>query len=65
VEEDLRPLCEFGEPVLAQLGPMPYTVMNSFLDGGYPDGSLNYRKSSFLAGLPDTAFDTIEFVVRC
>jgi hypothetical protein len=43
---------------------MPYTVRNSFLDGGYPDGSLNYWKSSFLAGLPDTAFDTIEPVVR-
>ena len=34
---------------------MPYTVMNSFLDGGYPTGSLNYWKSSFLADLPDTA----------
>jgi FAD/FMN-containing dehydrogenase len=58
-EEDLRPLREFGEPVLAQLGPMPYTVMNSFLDGAYPDGSLNYWKSSFLAGLPDAVFDTL------
>jgi FAD/FMN-containing dehydrogenase len=56
-EQDLRPLREFGEPVLAQLGPMPYTVMNSFLDAGYPEGSLNYWKSSFLADLPDAAFD--------
>ena len=59
VEADLRPLREFGEPVLAELGPMPYTVMNSFLDGGYPTGSLNYWKSSFLADLPDTAFDVM------
>ena len=58
-EADLRPLREFGEPVLTQLGPMPYTVMNSFLDDGYPEGSLNYWKSSFLADLPDAAFDTM------
>ena len=36
---------------------MPYTAMNSFLDGGYPTGSLNYWKSGFLASLPDAAFD--------
>ncbi|HEY7561723.1 MAG TPA: FAD-binding oxidoreductase [Gaiellaceae bacterium] len=58
-EQDLHPLREFGEPVLAQLGPMPYTVMNSFLDAGYPEGSLNYWKSSFLADLPDAAFDVM------
>ena len=57
--EALRPLGEFGSPVLAQLGPLPYTVMNSLLDGGYPTGSLNYWKSAFLSELSDEAIDEL------
>lgn len=58
-EEDLRPLREFGSPVLAELGPLPYTAMNSLLDAGYPTGSLNYWKSAFLSGLSDKAIDEL------
>jgi FAD/FMN-containing dehydrogenase len=54
-EEDIRPLREFGAPALVELGPMPYTVLNSMLDGGYPTGSLNYWKSVFLRELSDAA----------
>ena len=31
---------------------MPYPVMNTLLDGGYPDGALNYWRSSFTRGSP-------------
>ncbi len=58
-EKDLRPLREFGSPVLVELGPLPYTVINSLLDGGYPTGSLNYWKSGFLSGLSDEAIDEL------
>jgi len=58
-EEDLRPLREFGSPVMVELGPLPYTVINSLLDGGYPTGSLNYWKSGFLSGLTDEAIDEL------
>jgi FAD/FMN-containing dehydrogenase len=54
-EEDLRPLREFGAPILVELGPIPYTTLNSLLDGGYPTGSLNYWKSGFLSELSDAA----------
>jgi len=54
-EADLGPLREFGSPALVQLGPLPYTVLNSLLDGGYPTGSLNYWKSGFLSELSDAA----------
>jgi FAD/FMN-containing dehydrogenase len=54
-EEDIRPLREFGAPALVELGPMPYTVLNSMLDGGYPTGSRNYWKSGFLSELSDAA----------
>jgi FAD/FMN-containing dehydrogenase len=58
-EADLRPLREFGSPVMVELGPLPYTVINSLLDGGYPTGSLNYWKSGFLSGLTDEAIDEL------
>ena len=65
-EAATRPLNEFGSPVIAPLGAMPYCQLNSMLDGGYPKGALNYWKSSFLARLSDDAIDTmIEYFARC
>ena len=32
--------------------------MNTLLDGGFPDGALNYWLSSFTHGLPDELIDT-------
>ena len=58
-EEDLRPLREFGSPIMVELGPLPYTAMNSLLDAAYPTGSLNYWKSAFLSGLSDEAIDEL------
>jgi FAD/FMN-containing dehydrogenase len=40
---------------------MPYPVMNTILDAGYPPGSLNYWLSSFTRGLPD---ELIELAVE-
>ena len=36
---------------------MPYPVMNTILDAGFPAGSLNYWLSSFTRGLPDELID--------
>ena len=58
-EADLRPLREFGSPIMVELGPLPYTVMNSLLDAAYPTGSLNYWKSAFLSELSDEAIDEL------
>jgi FAD/FMN-containing dehydrogenase len=57
-ERELRPFTTFGAPLMAQVGPMPYPVMNTLLDAGYPDGALNYWLSSFTRGLPDALIDT-------
>jgi FAD/FMN-containing dehydrogenase len=61
-DEDLQPLREFGSPIMVELGPLPYTVMNSLLDEAFPTGSLNYWKSAFLGELSDEAID--ELIVR-
>jgi FAD/FMN-containing dehydrogenase len=65
-ERAVRPLKEFGSPVLDAVGPMPYSQVNSMLDAGYPKGALNYWKSNFLAELSDAAIGTmIECFARC
>jgi FAD/FMN-containing dehydrogenase len=60
-ERDLEPFKAWGSPLMVDVGPMPYPVMNTLLDAGYPAGSLNYWLSSFTRGLPDELIDlTVE-----
>src|SRR5215218_5346066 len=58
-EAEIRPLLELDTPVLAQVGPMPYPVVNTLLDYGFPPDVLNYWKSSFLDDLSDDVIDTL------
>jgi FAD/FMN-containing dehydrogenase len=57
-ERDLEPFETWGSPLVVQIGPMPYPVMNTILDAGYPTGSLNYWLSSFARGLSDELIET-------
>jgi FAD/FMN-containing dehydrogenase len=54
-ESDLRPLLEFGSPILSEVGLMPYPAVNMMFDEAYPRGALNYWKSSFVRDLSDDA----------
>jgi FAD/FMN-containing dehydrogenase len=56
-ERDLEPFKTWGSPVVVEVGPMPYPVMNTLLDEGFPAGSLNYWLSSFTRGLTDELID--------
>ena len=56
-ERDLEPFKTFGSPAVVEVGPMPYPVINTALDAGYPAGALNYWLSSFVAGLSDELID--------
>lgn len=59
-QRDLDPLTAFGSPIDVQIGPVPYTVINSaFFDASYPKGSLNYWKSTFLSELSDGVIDAL------
>jgi len=65
-EVDLKPLRQFGPPVTDLIGPMPYPLMNTLNDSGYPRGALNYWKSAFLTELSDTALDImLDAMRRC
>ena len=56
-ERDLAPFKEWGSPMVVNVGPMPYPVINTILDDGFPKGSLNYWLSSFTSGMPDELID--------
>jgi FAD/FMN-containing dehydrogenase len=56
-KRELEPLKTWGSPALVDVGAMPYPVMNTLLDAGFPAGSLNYWLSSFTRGLPDELID--------
>jgi FAD/FMN-containing dehydrogenase len=56
-ERDLEPFKTWGSPLVVEVGPMPYPVMNSILDAGYPPLSYNYWLSAFTNGISDGLID--------
>jgi FAD/FMN-containing dehydrogenase len=58
-ERDLAPFKTWGSPLVVEVGPMPYPVMNTLLDEAYPRGALNYWMSSFTTGLSDALIDAM------
>jgi FAD/FMN-containing dehydrogenase len=58
-DRDLEPFKAWGSPAVVQIGHMPYPVMNTILDAGYPAGALNYWLSSFAGGLSDGLIDAM------
>jgi hypothetical protein len=58
-ERILRPLRDFGTPLIDQVGPMPYTSAQKLIDELYPSGNQSYWKSNFFKEMSDGAIDTI------
>jgi hypothetical protein len=58
-EQVLKPLREYGPPIADQMGPMPYTSLQSMLDDGFPAGLHVYWRSHFLKGIDNNAIDTL------
>ena len=58
-QAEFEPALSFGLPLITQVGPMPYPVMNTLLDDGYPRGALNYWKSTFISSLDDELIDSL------
>jgi hypothetical protein len=55
----VRPLKDFGPPMIDMLGPIPYTAQQSMLDAGFQAGAQVYWKSTFLRELPLEAMEII------
>jgi FAD/FMN-containing dehydrogenase len=60
----LRPLQEFGPPLLNQIGQVPYTAFQQALDPSVPRGRRYYWKSSLITELSDDAITTLVQLYR-
>ena len=58
-EQVLRPLRTYGSPVDDGIQPMPYTLVQSARDEGFPSGRLHYWKSGWLRDVTDGAIETL------
>jgi hypothetical protein len=58
-ERVLRPLRTFQSPVEDGIQPIPYTVLQSARDEGFPSGRMHYWKSGWLRDLTDAAIETL------
>ena len=58
-EHEFRPLLEWGEPWLTQVGPMPYVAVQQLIDELNPWGINEYAKIDYQPQLPDEAIDAI------
>jgi FAD/FMN-containing dehydrogenase len=54
-EQVVQPLRAFGTPLVDDIAPMAYPVIQGLLAEGFPAGLQNYWKSNFLADLSDDA----------
>jgi len=51
----VAPLKDLGDPIVDLIGVMPYTAMQSLLDGLWTRGAHNYMRSAYLDELSDAA----------
>ena len=64
-EKVLRPLRQYGTPLVDKFEPMPYNAAQRMADFLWPAGLHNYWKSSYLKSLSDEAIDIIvDFFAR-
>ena len=58
-EQVLRPLLEWGDPLLTVVQPMPYVAVQAMTDDANPWGISEYFKIDYLPELPDAAIDAL------
>src|SRR5690606_15192083 len=58
-EKLIKPLREFGSPLMDAIQPMPFPIMQKILDGACPNGNQNYWKSCFLSDLSGSAINVL------
>ncbi|MFB3922325.1 MAG: FAD-binding oxidoreductase [Terriglobia bacterium] len=58
-ERLLKPIRSYGPPIADELGPMPYSALQSIVEKFNPRGMRNYWKTHYLKDLSDEAIRTI------
>jgi FAD/FMN-containing dehydrogenase len=52
-ERAIRAIRAFDTPIAGDVGPMPYTALQSMLDAGFPSGLQVHWRSEFVTAIPD------------
>jgi FAD/FMN-containing dehydrogenase len=58
-ERAIKAIRDFEPAIAGEVGPIPYTALQSMLDGGFPSGLQVHWRSEFLASIPDTLIDAL------
>jgi FAD/FMN-containing dehydrogenase len=58
-ERAIAAIRSFGSPIAGEVGPIPYTALQSMLDAGFPSGLQVHWRSEFAAALPDELIDAL------
>jgi len=58
-ERVVAPIRDVLQPAVDLVGPIPYTAVQSMLDGGGPKGVNGYMKAEFMDDLSDDAIDVL------
>ena len=58
-EKAIAAIRSFGSPIAGEVGPIPYTALQSMLDAGFPSGLQVHWRSEFAAALPDELIDSL------
>ena len=56
-ERAIKTFREFATPIAGEVGPMPYTALQSMLDAGFPEGLHVHWRSEFVQSIPDALID--------
>jgi FAD/FMN-containing dehydrogenase len=56
-ERVIKPIRDFATPIAGEVGPMPYTALQSMLDAGFPSGLQVHWRSEFVTAIPDALAD--------
>src|SRR5262249_43385005 len=57
-ERAIKPIRDFATPIAGEIGPMPYTALQTMLDGGFPSGLQVHWRSEFITTIPDAFVET-------
>ena len=58
-ERAIKAIREFGAPAAGEVGPMPYTALQSMLDAGFPSGLHVHWRSDFVKSISDELIETV------
>src|SRR5204863_819305 len=58
-ERVVKPIREVAQPIMDMVGPIPYTALQSTLDGGGPKGTRGYMKAELMDEMTDEAIEVM------